>query len=187
MLHYYFLTPLEQRVEQLYRRIGIQSPEQLNVAELADRLDIRVYYADINSLAVERKGLYSICLNRRLSPAEQWEDFLHELCHLLLHCGNQMMLPEDFVDLQEEQAGHFQLYAAVPFYMLKAIDLPVTKEKLALFLMQEFRITYRLACRRADQIYRRIEGGWDRKSSPPVWGWIAGEARERYGGNRQEE
>ena len=45
--------------------------------------------------------MYSIIIDRR---SAQWEDFDHELGHLLRHYGNQLNMPEAFVCLQESQA-----------------------------------------------------------------------------------
>ncbi|MDR6553860.1 Zn-dependent peptidase ImmA (M78 family) [Paenibacillus qinlingensis] len=110
-------------------------------------------------MAIEKNGLFSINVDRRLSAKEQWEDFLHELCHVLRHSGNQMVMPDRYVDWQEQDASSFQLYAAIPMSMLKKLSLPEQKSEMVAFLAEEFQVTYRLANERVEQIQRRVLQG----------------------------
>ncbi|MEC0264441.1 ImmA/IrrE family metallo-endopeptidase [Paenibacillus anseongense] len=114
---------------------------------------------DMNSMAIESNGQFSINVDRRLSPKEQWEDFLHELCHVLRHSGNQMAMPDRYVNWQEQDASAFQLYAALPLSMLRNLALPENKNELIAYLSEEFQVTYRLAKARIDQIERRVLQG----------------------------
>ncbi|MDJ1631941.1 hypothetical protein QNN00_23060 [Bacillus velezensis] len=41
-------------------------------------------------------GEYSVVLDARASPQEQWQDFVHELCHVLKHTGNQFHMNRMF-------------------------------------------------------------------------------------------
>lgn len=93
--HYYQMTILEEFVENAYFRNGITDPEQLTVNELAYRLNVWVHYRPVGSRALEAvSGMYSMFLDERLPPEQQRLDFLHELCHLLRHAGNQMIMPK---------------------------------------------------------------------------------------------
>ncbi|MFD0697797.1 ImmA/IrrE family metallo-endopeptidase [Paenibacillus sp. GCM10027628] len=159
MFTHYQATPLEQWIEALYERHGITAPDQLHIMNLAAKLNIWTYFLDMNSMAVENNGLFSINIDRRLSAKEQWEDFLHELCHVLRHSGNQMTMPERYLDWQEQDAASFQLYAALPISMLKHIPLPERKSEIIEVLSEEFNVTYRLAAARLEQIQRRILQG----------------------------
>lgn len=156
---HYQTTPLEQWVESLYHQHGITSPDQLTMTNLAAKLDIWIYCLDMNSMAIEKNGLFSINVDRRLSAQEQWEDFLHELCHVLRHSGNQIVMPDRYVDWQEQDASAFQLYAAIPMTMLKKLSLPEQKNEMVAFLAEEFQVTYRLANERIEQIQRRVLQG----------------------------
>ncbi|MZQ83620.1 ImmA/IrrE family metallo-endopeptidase [Paenibacillus sp. 5J-6] len=115
---------------------------------------------DMNSMAIENNGQFSINVDRRLSPKEQWEDFLHELCHVLRHSGNQMAMPDRYVNWQEQDASAFQLYAALPLSMLKTLTLPENKNEMIAYLSEEFQVTFRLAKARIDQIERRVLQGF---------------------------
>ncbi|WP_189009844.1 ImmA/IrrE family metallo-endopeptidase [Paenibacillus marchantiophytorum] len=138
---------------------GITAPGHLTMAHLAAKLNIWVYTMDMSSMAVEKNGLFSINVDRRLSAKEQWEDFLHELCHVLRHSGNQMVMPDRYVDWQEQDATNFQLYAAMPLAMLKKLALPEQKNEMIALLSEEFQVTYRLAEARIVQIQRRVLQG----------------------------
>lgn len=159
MFTHYHITPLEQWVEDLYAQYEITTPAQLCMTHLAAKLRIWVYTMDMNSMAVENNGQFSINVDRRLSPKEQWEDFLHELCHVLRHAGNQMVMPDRYVDWQEQDASAFQLYAALPLSMLRKLPLPEHKNEMIAYLSEEFQVTFRLAKARIDQIQRRVLQG----------------------------
>jgi Zn-dependent peptidase ImmA (M78 family) len=156
---HYQTTPLEQWVEALYFQHDITEPAQLSMTNLAAKLHIWVYAMDMNSMAVENNGQFSINVDRRLSAKEQWEDFLHELCHVLRHSGNQMIMPDRYVDWQEHDATAFQLYAAIPISMLKKLPLPEQKNEMIALLSEEFQVTHRLASARIEQIQRRVLQG----------------------------
>lgn len=67
-------------------------------------------------------------LDGRLPLDQQRLDFLHELCHLLRHAGNQMIMPESFTKMQELEAEQFLLFAAMPFSMISRLDIPGSKQ-----------------------------------------------------------
>ncbi|WP_442601750.1 ImmA/IrrE family metallo-endopeptidase [Paenibacillus sp. KN14-4R] len=159
MQRHYRLTPLEYWIEDMYKRIQITQPSQLGIFEIAQKLNVWVYFMEMGSQAMDRNGVYSICINRRISPQEQWEDFLHELCHVLRHSGNQVEMSDEFMDMQEVEANAFQLYAAIPYSMFKQLELPQTQHEIIDLLAVEFRVTHALAQRRLEQIQRRVLQG----------------------------
>ncbi|RUS46745.1 ImmA/IrrE family metallo-endopeptidase [Cohnella sp. AR92] len=155
MLRYDMTTPMEQWIENLWRRAGILSPAQLNVDEVANRLNVWVHYLNQSSKALEWMGMRSILLDRRLSRVEQWEDFLHELCHVLRHAGSQTLMPQAFLEHQEADANRFVLYAAVPSFMLQGVRLPERQSEAADWIASHFGVTHTLAYQRLEQIQRR--------------------------------
>ncbi|WP_135552580.1 ImmA/IrrE family metallo-endopeptidase [Paenibacillus cymbidii] len=159
VLHYYRLTPLEQSVEDTYLRLGVTEPEHLTITNVASKLNIWVHELDMPSLVVESRGMYSMNIDRRLTPERQWEDFLHELCHVLRHAGNQTTMPEPMLRMQETDADRFQLYAAIPYFMLRRLELPERRSEIVELLRSEFRVTPELAQRRLEQMHRRVLQG----------------------------
>ncbi|WP_052339157.1 ImmA/IrrE family metallo-endopeptidase [Gorillibacterium massiliense] len=159
MLALYKPTPFEMWIEAFFQNLDISSTAQLNIDYIAERMDIWVYYQEMQSCHIDRGGLFSVNIDKRLTPSEQWEDFLHELCHVLRHAGNQFHLPEPLMEWQEQNAATFQLYAAVPFYLLKTLNMPAQEHSIVEFLVSEFHVTYTLAEKRLRQIQRRILQG----------------------------
>ncbi|MCC3374728.1 ImmA/IrrE family metallo-endopeptidase [Cohnella sp. REN36] len=155
MLQYYHPTPLEQWIETLWTKAGIASASQLTIEEVAGRLNVWVHYLNYSSRALEWMGLRSILIDRRLSRAEQWEDFLHELCHLLRHAGNQTVMPLPFLEHQEAEAKRFVLYASMPYYLIKELKLPDRQGDAIELLSSRFGVTYTLASQRLEQFQRR--------------------------------
>lgn len=159
MIQHYTLTPLEQWIEDLYKQHNFMKPSELTIIDVASRLNIWTYFLDSGSQAIERNGLYSICVDRRLSRAEQWEDFLHELCHVLRHSGNQIHMPNTYTEMQEIEANNFVLYASLPYYMIKELSLPNLNNEAIDLLIETFGVTHILAQRRLEQIQRRVLQG----------------------------
>ncbi|MCL6458108.1 MAG: ImmA/IrrE family metallo-endopeptidase [Gorillibacterium sp.] len=156
----YQATPLEQWVDTIYRQHGITSPDDLNIETLASITNTWVYYKPISSRYIDRgNDMYSVVIDSRLAPKEQWEEFLHELCHVLRHTGNQHQMPDQLVKWQEEHAAAFQLYAAIPLSMLKILELPHLQSEAVGLLTEEFGVTSRLAERRLQQIQQRMLQG----------------------------
>jgi Zn-dependent peptidase ImmA (M78 family) len=151
----YEKTPLENWIENLYKKLEISHPSQLNIFNLAENLDIWVYFKEMTSRSFELDGLQTVIIDKRISLTEQWLDFLHELCHLLLHSGNQTNMSNGLLELQEEQTCHFQLYAAMPYFMVKKLQLPYCENDIINLFVSEFRVSYQLATKRLDQIKRR--------------------------------
>ncbi|WP_046179290.1 ImmA/IrrE family metallo-endopeptidase [Domibacillus tundrae] len=119
----YTKTHLEDFIENIYTNIGIYHPRQLNPEEISARLRIVVDYVDGTSKCVEHSQFSLIMLNQNLSSAAQWQEFAHELCHLLRHAGNQHTLPPFFLKMQEWQVKSFALH-----FCSKKLDLTDNKK-----------------------------------------------------------
>ncbi|MFD2330372.1 ImmA/IrrE family metallo-endopeptidase [Cohnella sp. GCM10020058] len=155
MLQYYQPTPLEQWIEALWLRAGIVTPDQLTIEEVSDRLDVWVHYMSQSSKALEWMGIRSVLIDLRLTAEQQWEDYLHELCHILRHAGNQTVMPRSFLEHQEAEAKRFVLYASMPFSMVKDMKLPSIRGEAVQLLASKFGVTCELADVRLDQFQRR--------------------------------
>ncbi|WP_313891162.1 ImmA/IrrE family metallo-endopeptidase [Psychrobacillus sp.] len=106
---------LEDFIKNLYQRIGIYHPHQLDIETIAASLGIPLnYYDGISTFTFKQ-----LFLNNRLTDEALWQDFGHEMCHALWHCGNQRFLPPSFVQLQEWKANNFMYEFCVPEFMLR--------------------------------------------------------------------
>ncbi|BFH10662.1 hypothetical protein J6TS7_31910 [Paenibacillus dendritiformis] len=64
-----------------------------------------------------------------------------------------------FREAQEADADAFLLYAAIPYYMLKSLELPGTRSEITEFIAMTFQVTPTLAAQRLNQIMRREYNG----------------------------
>ncbi|RJG26662.1 ImmA/IrrE family metallo-endopeptidase [Paenibacillus thiaminolyticus] len=164
MFEHYIMTQIEEFQESLYRRIGVSHPSHLTIEEMAARLNVWLYFGPVGSKALEvRPGMYSVNIDSRLNQQEQWLDFLHELCHLLRHAGDQSIMPEQFTRAQECEANAFMLYAALPLSMIQRLHLPASFDGCVEMLANEFRVPVDLATQRMEQIQRRCLQGMFQK------------------------
>jgi Zn-dependent peptidase ImmA (M78 family) len=157
MLSGYTPTETERKVEMLYKERKILAPSDLEIPKVARLFNVHVNYSRGPQRAIWDEDTSVIFINPNQTEEKQREVFFHELCHPLMHCGDQTnMHYKSFRDLQEFQANQFQLYAAIPFYMLKDLDLPVYEYQIINVIRVTFKIPLSLAKKRWDQIKRRI-------------------------------
>jgi Zn-dependent peptidase ImmA (M78 family) len=157
MLSGYIPTDIERKVEMLYRERNILAPPDLEISKVAKLFNVYVDYSKGPQRAIWDEDTSVIFINPNQAEEKQREVFFHELCHPLMHYGDQTKMHcKSFRDLQEFQANQFQLYAAVPFYMLKELDLPVYEYQIINTIRVTFKIPLSLAKKRFDQIKRRI-------------------------------
>lgn len=112
------MQTIEEFVFDLYQKMNIQDPHDLNYHKIADLLNVDIVYKK-NAFAFDNE----IILERGASYFE-WTSFAHELCHLLRHEGNQMDMYYLFSQLQEYQADYFAHHFCVPSFMLERLDIP---------------------------------------------------------------
>ncbi|QPA52741.1 ImmA/IrrE family metallo-endopeptidase [Lysinibacillus sphaericus] len=62
-------------------------------------------------------------MNERLTKQQLWQDFCHELCHLLMHNGQQRRMSRLCRDYQENEANNFMLHACMTTFMLDQLEL----------------------------------------------------------------
>lgn len=120
----YQFTLIEEHIKDFYENLSIHTPYEIDMYHIASELDIWIHYLNDESHAYKNKnGLYSIFLDQRLSLQEQWQDFGHELGHVIKHVGNQYKLRRMFRELQESQANNFMYHFCVPTFMLLKYNL----------------------------------------------------------------
>lgn len=117
-----FWTYTECYVKELYEHLQIFSREQLNAKTIAKLLDVKLFYWEEKSQAIIYDDMSAIFIDLRNSIERQWQDFCHELAHVLLHIGIQEKLPKMYIEYQEHKANQFMYHAAVPTFMLDCLD-----------------------------------------------------------------
>lgn len=153
-LTFYNETPLELWIKERFILNRILKPIDLDIDNIARSFNIDLEYASCRSFSDNEERL--IILDKRGNRLSNRLIFFHELCHVLRHAGDQRNMPELFKDGQENEAAHFTLYAAMPFYMIKRLPLPDNQNEAVEYIVNSFRVTHRLAGQRLKQIQRRI-------------------------------
>lgn len=148
----YQTTLLEDWIRDFYYDIGIHYPHQLDMHEIIYRLGMSITYMDISSRFYKKE----VIIDERLSKEKQWEDFGHELCHYYRHYGNQMNMPEDFLQLQEFQARFFALHFCIPTFMLLNLRLPNVRGQAIDFIAETFKVTRMFAKKRLEVFENKI-------------------------------
>ncbi|MGN4715648.1 ImmA/IrrE family metallo-endopeptidase [Bacillus cereus group sp. MYBK226-2] len=144
----YYTTQLEDYIQNLYKSLSIFAPEQIDMTKIAQKLNVWLHFAPFGSRAICRQDLPSIIIDNRNTTHQQWEDFGHELCHILFHVGNQLHIPKFFLDYQEAKANNFMLHFCIPTFMLRALSLPETKKEAIYFVAKTFNVSFHIAEKR---------------------------------------
>ncbi|OFD61470.1 ImmA/IrrE family metallo-endopeptidase [Bacillus mycoides] len=145
---HYYTTQIEDYIEKLYHSLSIFVPEQIDMIMIAQKLNIWLHFAPFGSRAICRDDLSSIIIDNRNMSYQQWEDFGHEVCHVLFHVGNQLYVPKLFLDYQEAKANNFMLHFCIPTFMLRTLDLPETRNESIQLIAQTFNVSFHIAERR---------------------------------------
>ncbi|MFC5591714.1 ImmA/IrrE family metallo-endopeptidase [Sporosarcina soli] len=122
------LTFLEEKILSIYHSLNITEPGFYNSKELinsfSEKFGIKTYYFDESSEANNLGGEYRIFLNVNQNPQKIWQDFAHELGHIIRHDGCQCSMGIPFREFQEWQAESFAFHFCVPTFMLDLLELP---------------------------------------------------------------
>lgn len=135
----------------MYIRIGIKDPHQLRFQHIADSLGINVFYWPRTSQAFFLTSQSYIFLNERLTDAEQWQDFCHELGHVLQHIGDQNIMSRSWIEYQENKANNFMYHACIPSFMLDELNFNDNNAITAKQIQQLFSVEYDFAVKRLTQ------------------------------------
>lgn len=158
MFETYQKTDLEMLLESLYMKHGILSPTDLSIENVAKKLNIHVEFMEgAREVALWDEEDAVIFLNPNKPTSIMRKIFFHELCHPIRHYGDQVGFIDSFISLQEQQANQFMLYAAMPFFMIKQLEMPPTENHLSSLLAFVFDVPLKLANKRVEQINRRIQ------------------------------
>lgn len=146
-------THLEDYIYDLYKSIGITTPEQLDMLQIARKLGVEIIY---------RKTIFRFENEIILVPGttkEEWMDFGHELCHYLRHCGNQANLHPLFIELQEWQAENFTMHFCVPTFMLRKLKLPYNRQAAIYLISSTFNVDLAFAEKRLNRYINKLYSG----------------------------
>lgn len=149
-----YTTHTEDFVKELYTRMGILEPNQLDYMYIANELGIKVFpapYENGPSQALFAREIPFIFLAQNLTYAQKWQDFCHELCHVLQHTGNQSKMPASWIEYQENKANNFMYHACIPTFMLDELEIFRDDAISVLYIQSHFNVEYDFAEKRIEQ------------------------------------
>jgi Zn-dependent peptidase ImmA (M78 family) len=155
---------LEVKINYIYQSQGICSTSDLSIENVAAIFHVDLpYYTGPSFADWDDPDNPVIFIDSRLDIQKKREIFFHEVSHLLLHVGNQNELPGLFKELQENQAGYCQLYAAMPIYMFEEFQ-GLTHLSCIEAITNRFMLPSTFVRKRLEQINRRISRTqWDQQ------------------------
>ncbi|BBI32007.1 ImmA/IrrE family metallo-endopeptidase [Cohnella abietis] len=154
MLHWYKPPDTENFICDLYQAFGINYPGEMDLDLISTIWGVDIQFYDGRPFTQWDDEGAVIMLTKGSREQDIRATFFHELCHPAKHAGNQDELPHLFRELQEIQAGHFQLISAMPYYLLPE-PVPLWEEY-ARIIAETFKVPYELAERRVDHIISRM-------------------------------
>ncbi|NOU95635.1 ImmA/IrrE family metallo-endopeptidase [Paenibacillus sp. LMG 31456] len=158
-LTFYKPSELEIWINKKYQEHDIHYAADLDLDHLSDIFQVTLKATTSESKVIWDDEFCLIFLNEHLGEEEKREHFFHEISHPMQHVGRQEQLPPAFVELQEIQASHFQLYAAMPIYIVEKYKEFSRKPSFLKVLSEEFKLSLAFVQKRIDQIKRRIYQG----------------------------
>ncbi len=108
-------------------------------------MDIKVFYWERTSEAILYDNMTAIFIDSRINNLLQWQDFCHELCHPLLHTGEQFNMPPLFREYQEFKANNFMYHACMPTFMLDQLEIMDCTSQKINHMQQLFNVEYEFA------------------------------------------
>lgn len=162
----YVYSLLEDSVRKLLLSLSITTPTQLNMFEIARKLNVNLYFFDGKCEANTLGGQRNIFINKNLCIEKQRQSFAHELGHILQHDGYQLRLKNDFICYQEWKANNFMYHFCVPTFMLETLQLPTLFKQAVWFIADVFKVELNFASirlkewlekRQAIMIYQQIQ------------------------------
>lgn len=117
------------------------TPNDLTIDAASEIFKVDVNFYEGPVFAEWEDGVFAlIFLDKNKSEIEQNNDFFHELCHPLRHCGRQDQLCLScFKSCKRLQAAKFQLVAAMPMYLIQQVPTQRYWEHYINILAHEFR------------------------------------------------
>ncbi|WP_369436131.1 ImmA/IrrE family metallo-endopeptidase [Lysinibacillus fusiformis] len=146
-----YYSHLEDYIKDFYTRIGITTPPLLDFRKIAEKLGIKVFYWPDTSQALFAENKPFILLNESCNQQQQWQEFCHELAHVLLHTGDQFYMSPLFREYQEHKANNFMYHACMPTFMLDELGLNDCTPSTIMQLQKVFSVEYEFAQKRLTQ------------------------------------
>lgn len=152
----YTYSHLEDNVTEIYSKIGISDPHELNVENVSEKLGVTVMNGLVSSRAMQRGKEKIVILDLRLKKEKRWPVFCHEVGHLLQQAGNQLNMPNPFRIYQEWKADSFMYHFSIPTFMLQEMQFPKDINNATVIVAKTFNVSYSFSYKRLTRYFNKI-------------------------------
>lgn len=156
----YSITKMDDYVDNLYQNIGILRTDDLKMDIISERLGIELRFFQHDCQSIIYQGNKYIFIDERLSKEIQWQRYTHELCHALMHYGNQSNMVNTnfhtFMAYQEVKAEYFSLTACMPAFLIRQLDLSEDPLLLQAEVQERFCVTRYYAEKRLMKLREKL-------------------------------
>lgn len=149
-------------ISDFYHSIDVLDASLFTVAEITERLVIKVHYWSHSSAIAIHNNEYIIFINESINVQRQWQHFGHEMYHYFYDEISYGSLYEGYASYGESKADYFAYHFCVPTFMLQKIKGVDVYD-----VMNLFNVEFDFALRRLEMyknnIYERkklIEGSY---------------------------
>jgi Zn-dependent peptidase ImmA (M78 family) len=150
-------TFLEVYVSNLLIEKDIRCIWDLNIESLCEAFGITVVYDSIETCLMHNNKFKLVVIDNRLSEAEQYHQFLHELGHYLLSHTSFQLLNENQWRYIELKADMMIQYISMPYFLIDTLIKLETIEAVSEYFFVNYDLAYKrmekIKCRQLLDIY----------------------------------
>lgn len=133
-------STIEEHVRDLYHRLEITEPWQIDRFEISRKMNIQLHDSDNVSRAGRLGDWKCVMLQKGLTEQQKHAEFFHELAHICTHTGLQHRMNKAMYEYQEWRANSFMLHCLAPTYMLLRDGLPGNENEALYYLCERYNI-----------------------------------------------
>lgn len=152
----YLTNHLEDMVQFIYRSIGITSPDQLVVYDVAEKIekimnDLKIYFAPLKTSFVRLDDQNTIIISDQLSLEEKWVKLGLMLSYVFMPTLNSFVADDYVLNHHRIKAEAFALNFCVPSFMLTRLELPKKSSDAINMVAKTFGVPYLFAAKRIEE------------------------------------
>jgi len=145
---------IEEHVRDLYQRLNIREPYQIDRFEISRKLNIHLHDSDLGSRAGRIGDWECVMLHKGLTEQQKHAQFFHELAHIRIHTGSQHRMSKAMYEYQEWRAERFMLHCLAPTDMLLRDGLYRNENEALYFLCERYNVCEEHARKRFSMFLR---------------------------------
>lgn len=152
----YLTNHIEDMVQFIYRSIGITSPEQLGVYDVAGKLEkvmnnLEICFAPLKTSFVRLEDHNTIVIDEQLPLEEKWVKLGLMLSYVFMPTVNSFVADDYVLNHHRLKAEAFALNFCVPSFMLTRLELPKKSSDAINMVAKTFGVPYLFAAKRIEE------------------------------------